>query len=262
MIKEIMNKFVIENAVELVRSFVNYVINKKYAKCTSYEKYLINSCKRKCFNNVHLSDVEIMYIFKENDLDRNIVSLDVEYILKGTANEKINDLVVYFNMKEFNVKNISIKAYDCANGEEKSVTAAILSKDSKIDFCDNGAYWKIPFYDRNPGHMDEISTKIVVSWKRFCPVGEVATLIVDPRNYSKSINSLTITVKNEADSFDIEYIKLSEYNRKTRKPDKNGREYDIYNIGNGSDSDELVRQKKLLKNEINENIVFLMKVKC
>lgn len=264
MLEEIIKKLAIDKAVELIKSSGNqikeYFLN-RFKNYTSYEKYMINSCKRRYFNNIYLNNADIIYTFKDNDTaDKDTVALDVKYVLKGVANERINYLLLYYSMKEYNTDNISIKAYDCVDGVDRRVTTSILTEKNKT-FGDNGAYWKIPFYDRTPGHMDPILTKVVLSWKRFCPTGAEAKLIIDPRNYSKSINNLTITIKNESKNFDVEYIKLSEYNRKKRKLDEIGGEYDIYNKNNDSDEYELVKGKQLLNNGVNENNIFLIKVK-
>jgi len=264
MLEEILKKFAIDNAVGIMKSIVNYIKNYiiEMVSITPCKKYMINSCKRKHFNNIHLSNADIVYTFKDSDTSKDIVALDIEYFFDGVAIEKTNFLLLYYSMKEYNKNNISIEAYDCVDGSQKSVATEIWSKNNDKSFVDNGAYWKIPFYNRAPGHMDPIATKVVLSWKRFCPIGPKATrLIIDPRNYSKNINSLTITIKNESKNFDIEYIKLSEYNRKKKRIDKNGGEYDIYNIKNKSDKSELVKEKQLLNNGVNENNLFIMEVK-
>ncbi len=264
MIEEVMKKFAVDNAVRLMKSLISYIIEyiKKLFSKNSLKRYMINSCKRKHFNDIHLFKADIVYTFRDSDAGEDIVALDIEYNFKGVAIERINHLLLYYNMKEYNTDNISIEAYDCAGEEERCVRTRLFTQNGGEAFGDNGAYWVIPFYDRNPGHMDPISTKVILRWKRFCVRGSESTrIIIDPRNYSKNIDDLTITVKNESNNSNVEYIKLSEYNRRKRKLDKNGMECDIYNIENSSDKCELVKSKKLLDDGVNENNVFLMEMK-
>lgn len=223
-------------------------------KMKSYEQYMVNSCNRELSNNATLSNVNITYTFKDNPEDRNVVALDVEYLLEGSASDKLNCILFCLSMKENSRDNFFVTAYDCAGGKEQYVE---IERES----LDNGLCLKIPFFNREVFHMEEINTKIFLRWKRFNPVNDVMTLIIDPRNYSKNTKKVTITVKNEATNFDIEYINLEEYNRNTRKLDGSGVRQ-IYSVGNRIDNNELVKTEDVLKNGMNENAVFLMKVKC
>lgn len=260
MVKEIVQSLIVEKVLEMISWLKDRVFVPEPPKQASYEKYMINSCRRKIFNNATLSNVDITYTFKDNSEDKDMVALDIQYIMEGNAPDKLNYLLFYLNMKENSNENFSAEAYDCIENNEYRVT---MYKENNTDSLNghNGNYWKIPFYNREVVHMDKIKTKIILSWKRFYPVSDVMTLIIDPRNYSTNTKNVNITVKNEARNFDIEYINIEEYNRNTRKLDGSGVRQ-IYNIGNRIDDTLLVDKDNVLKNGMNENSVFLMKVKC
>ena len=56
MIEEIIKNLAIDNAVGLIKSFGNQIkeyFQNRFKEHTSYEKYMINSCKRRQFNNIY-----------------------------------------------------------------------------------------------------------------------------------------------------------------------------------------------------------------
>lgn len=222
---------------------------------TSIEKYLFYSLFRKNFNNIHLSKVDIIYTFKDG-MDPMTFGMDIEYNYTGSVyGNSISGLLLYLSMKTYNRNNISLTAFDGNIG----VTPRISQRyNHNKAYGDNGAYWEVPFHGNSRNHMDSVSTKLKISWKNFCPHGEIDTLIIDPRNYAQinKIDEINIVIKNDSKNCNIGSIMLLEYNRKSFKY-KN--RTDLYSIGNMLPEPNTLVKHQISKKNFDENKVFVIK---
>ena len=183
------------------------------------------------------------------------------------AGEYMEDIMLYFNMQEYDKENICLRAYDSRKtsavkpmGDE--VTTQIKREDNNGKlFGDNGAYWRIPFFNNNPRNNNHVCTTILLPWKRFCSINSTATLIVDPKNYSKSTRKISILFKSEATKYNVKHIKICEFDRKSRKPALKGMQCDLYNKNNIKTEEELLAKIDIEIDEAKENSVFVIKVK-
>ncbi len=226
----------------------------------SVGKYITYSRKRNKFNNISLNEVKIKYTFKDNEEDKNTLSVDVEYLFSGNVKgNPMRYLLTYLSMREYNKENISMEAFDVCTGHD--VVPRIKKEDNDgLEYGDNGAYWRIPFYGDERRYMDTIETKLKLSWKRFSPKNEIDPLIIDPRNYAENANvrKIEITVVNDTQNHIINTIEMCEYNRLTSELFNDNSEYSIYEAVDNKEKNKELLNKTIKRNEINKDKIFVL----